>query len=223
MPDDKSGYIGFQVPTSSGSDHNAERLHIEGVMYERRTTVHVKVMKVYPDPNGGAPTADVMPMIDQVDGLGNRTPHAMVYGVAVGRVHSGSGAFTSDPVAGDLYTMHVSDRDISGLKATSQPSAPSSGRRSSMSDGVLGKAVLAGKPKQGVTCKPGGGIIVFDQGGASMETSADGKTVTIKNASGLEVVLQDKIAFVGGDPAKGGTFGFVMTDAGTSAVVKAKL
>lgn len=223
MPDDKTGYTGFQSPTSSGSEHNTRRLHIEAVHDERRTTVPVKIVKIYPDPNGGAPTADVMPQIDQVDGLGNRTPHAVVYGVAVGRTHSGSGAIVSDPVAGDLYQMHVHDRDISSLKATGQQSAPGSKRRGSMSDGVLGTAMVSGAPKQAVVFKPGGGVKIFDMGGAVIETSADGKTVTTMNASGAVVVLQGTMTFLGGDPAKGGTFGFVMTDAGTSTLVKAKL
>lgn len=223
MPDDKSGYVGHQVPTSSGSDHNTERLHIESAMDERRTMVPVRIVKVYPGKDGAAPTADVQPLIDQVDGLGNRTPHAVVYGVAVGRNHSGSGAFTSDPVAGDTYKMHVADRDISSFKATGQQAGPGSKRRSSLSDGVLGQAINAKPPTQGVTCKPGGGIIVFDKGGARIETSADGDTVTITNKSGATVLLQGDLTILGGDPAKGGTFGFVQTDAGTSSVVKAKL
>lgn len=215
MPDDKSGYVGHQVPTSSGSEHNSERLHIESVMDERRTMVPVRIVKVYPDPNGGAPTADVQPLIDQVDGQGNRTPHETVYGVAVGRNHSGSGAFVSDPVAGDTYKMHVADRDISSFKATGQAAAPGSKRRSSLSDGVLGQAINALPPTQGVICKPDGGVKVFDKSGGMVETFGDGKMVVVPPKGGT--------LYLGGSPADGGTFGFVQTDAGTSSVVKAKL
>ncbi len=222
---DSTTYTGHRAVTSSGSSHNVERLHIDRSLSEHRTAVPVKVVKVYPDPNGGAPTADVQVMVDQVDGLGtNPTPHAVVYGVTVGRVHSGSGAVVSDPVAGDLYHMAIHDRDVSKFKASGgQQSSPDTKRRGSLSDGHLTHAIMSKAPTQAVVFKPGGGVKIFDQGGAIIETSADGKTVSVINASGAEVLLQNGMTFVGGDPAKGGTFGFVQTDAGTSTVVKAKL
>ena len=164
----------------------------------------------------GHPLPTCLVMIDQVDGLDQRKAHTTVYGVAVGRNHSGSGAIVSDPVAGDMYHMAVSDRDLSQLKATGQQSGPGSRRKGSLSDGMLTHAILAGKPTQAVEFKVGGGVKVYDKGGATIETSADGKTVTIAPADGGKVYL-------GGDPMKGGTFGFVMTDQGTSTVVKAKV
>lgn len=213
---DYTTYTGHRAVTSSGSDHNVERLHIEKALAHHRTAVPVKVLKVYPDPNGGAPTADVQVMVDQVDGLGsNPTPHATVYGVTVGRVHSGSGAIVSDPVAGDLYHMAVHDRDVSKFKASGgQQSSPDTKRRGSLSDGHLTHAILSKAPPQAVVFKPGGGVKIFDKGGAIIETSADGKTVTVTNASGAAVVLQGSMTYIGGDPAKGGTFDFLMTASG---------
>ena len=223
MADDS--YTGHQSITSSGSEHNTERLHVDRVLAEHRTAVPVKIVKVYPGKDGAAPTADVQVMVDQVDGLSSSpTPHATVYGVTVGRVHSGSGAIVSDPVVGDLYHMAVHDRDLSKFKGSGgQQSAPDSKRRGSLSDGHLTHAILSGKPTQAVVFKPDGGVKVYDKGGAVIETSSDGKTVTIFNADGAAAVLQGKLTYLGGDPSKGGTFDFVTTTSGPSSVVKAKL
>ena len=210
-------YTGHRAVTSSGSEHNTERLHVEKVLAEHRTNIPVKIVKLYPGKDGGAPTADVQVLIDQVDGLGaSATPHATVHGVLVGRTHSGSGAIVSDPVAGDMYHMAIADRDLSKLKSSGQQSAPDTKRRGSLSDGMLTHAIMAGKPTQAVEFKPGGGVKVFDKGGAVIETSADGKTVTVIPADGGMVYL-------GGDPAKGGTFEFLMTVSGPCSNVKGKL
>ncbi len=209
------GYAGQAGITAPGSGHNTRALQHRIQQDARRTSVVVKVLKVYPDPNGGTPTADVQPMTDQADGLNNATPHGPVFGVAVGRPHSGSGAFVSDPVAGDLYLMNCADRDISGLKRTGAQQQPSSDRRGSMADGVLTHAVITKAPKQAFMHKPGGGVKIFDEGGAVIETSADGKTVTVMPAPGGTLIL--------GGTGSDGTYGFVQTDQGTSTVVKAKL
>ena len=132
------------------------------------------------------------------------------------RVHSGSGAIISDPVAGDDYVMSVSDRDISTYLASGQQSAPGSKRRGSLSDGILHHAVRSPKPTQYLFFKPGGGFVVSDNAGNVVETFPDSKKMTLTVPSGGLLAL-------GGDPAKGGTFGFVMTDQGPSTIVKAKL
>ncbi len=216
MPDDKQAYTGHRVVTSGGSDHNLRRLQIEGVHDERRTTVPVKIIAIHGGGVGPAPTADVQPLIDQVDGLGNRTPHAPSYNVPVSRNHSGNGAIISDPVAGDIMIMSVADRDISTLKKTGQQSAPGSKRRGSLSDGIIHHAMLSGTPDQYVFFKPEGGFVVADRAGNVVETFKDAKMMTLTVPAGGIVAL-------GGNPSKGGTFDFVQTVSGPSTVVKAKL
>jgi len=216
MSDDKQGYTGHRVITSGGSDHNLRRLQIEGVHDERRTTVPVKIVAVHGGGVGPAPTADVQPLVDQVDGLGNRTPHAPSYNVPVSRVNGANGAIISDPVAGDIMIMSVADRDISKLKNTGQQSAPGSKRRGSLSDGIIHHAVLSGVPDQYVFFKPEGGFVVSDRAGNVVETFKDAKMMTLTVPAGGIVAL-------GGNPSKGGTFGFVQTDQGFSTVVKARL
>ena len=214
-PDGKTGYLGYQAPTSSGSEHNSERLHIEGVHDERRTNVIVQVQKVYGGGEGAAPTADVSMMVHQVDGLGNPTPHATIYNVPVGRAHSGAGAIISDPMPGDTYMMAVADRDISRLKASGTASAPDSRRRGSLSDGMLLHAMLSKAPKQFVRFKPEGGVRIVDSAGGTIETFTDGR-MSLTPMTGGSVIL-------GGTGSDGGTYSPVQTVAGPSSIVKAKI
>lgn len=221
MTDDTT-YTGHRAVTSSGSDHNVERLHIEKALAHHRTAVPVKVLKVYSDPNGGAPTADVQVMIDQVDGLGSSpTPHAVVYGITVGRAHSSAGTLVADPQAGDLYMMACFDRDVSKFKASGgQQSSPDTKRRGSLSDGHLLYSIMSKKPAQALDFKDGKSFRLFDAGGASVETSNNGKKVTVTNASGTTVVIKDDMTYLGGDPDKGGSFDFLMTASGPCSKAK---
>lgn len=211
-----AGYAGQAGITSPGSGHNARALQHRIQQDARRTTVAVRIIKTYGGGTAGAPTADVQPMIDQVDGLGYPTPHGPVYGVAVGRVHSGAGAIISDPQPGDIFEMHVHDRDITKLKNTGAQSSPDTARRGSMADGVLGHAMVTKAPDQYVMFKPEGGFVVTDRAGNIVETFKDSKMMTLTVPAGGILAL-------GGNPAKGGTFGFVQTDQGVSTIVKAKL
>ncbi len=211
-----TGVTGHQDISDGGSSHNSERLHIASAQDERRHVVIVRVLKTYGGGVDAAPTVDVQPLINQVDGLGSPTNHAPIYGLPVSRVHSGSGAIISDPMAGDDYVMSVADRDISKYLASGQQSSPDSKRRGSLSDGILHHAVRSPKPTQYLFFKPAGGFVVADSAGNEVETFPDTKMMTLTVPTGGILAL-------GGDPAKGGTFGFVMTDQGTSTVVKAKL
>ena len=217
-PADNSGqgYAGQAGVTSPGSGHNARALQHRIQQDARRTAIPVKILKVYGGGTAGTPTADVQPLIDQVDGLGYPTPHGPVYGIAVGRPQSGAGAVISDPQPGDIYMLHIADRDITTLKNTGAQASPGSNRRGSMADGVLGHAMLTKTTDQYVMFKPEGGFVVADKAGNVVETFTDSKTMTLTVPAGGTLAL-------GGNPANGGTFGFVMTDQGTSTIVKAKL
>ena len=217
-------YIGHRAVTSSGSDHNTERLHIEKVLNEHRTNVPVKIVKVYPGQDGGAPTADVQVLIDQVDGVGaSVTPHAVVYGVVVGRAHSSAGTVVADPQIGDCYHMAIADRDISKLKSSGQQSSPDTKRRGSLSDGMLTHAILAGKPKQALDFKDGAGVKLYDGGGATVETSDNGNKVVVKTAKNGTFVLKDDMVYLGGDPDDGGAFDYILTVSGPMSKAKGKI
>ena len=208
------GVAGF---TASNTPHSVERVHRQRDMDERFSMMPVKIIAVHGGGVAAPPTVDVQPMVHSVDGLDQTTEHGTVYGVAVARTHSGSGAVISDPVAGDTGLMHVADRDIGTVKKTGAPSPPGSRRRGGLGDGVYhGAAFMQSAPTQALFFKPGGGVKLFDKGGAIVETSSDGKTVTVTPASGGNVYL-------GGDPAQGGTFAPVQTTQGPSDNVFAKV
>lgn len=214
QPSDTTGYTGYQTPTSGGAAQNIDRLATQGAMDEHRTTMLVQIKKLYGGGEGAAPTADVMPVIHQTDGLGNVTPHAMVYGVAVARQSSGAGSVISDPAVNDYFLMHVADRDTSKFRNSGQPAAPDSSRRGSPSDGVLTHQVLAPPPTQFVRFKPEGGVRVVDSAGGVIETFAD-KRVTVQPAAGGMVYL-------GGD-GKTGSYDFVTTTSGPCMNVKGRI
>ena len=210
------GATGHQDIADGGSSHNSERLHINSVQDERRHVVIVRVLKTYGGGVGAAPTVDVQPLINQVDGLGNPTSHAPIYGLPVSRVHSGNGAIISDPAPGDDYVLSIPDRDISKYLASGQQSSPDSKRRSSLSDGILHHAVRSPQPTQYVMFKPAGGFVVADSAGGTIETFPSSKTVTVTPPTGGKVIL-------GGNGTDGGTYSPVVTVAGPSTYVEAKL
>ncbi len=215
QPSDTIGYTGYQTPTSGGSSQNIDRLATQGAMDEHRTTMLVQIKQLYGGGEGAAPTADVVPVIHQTDGLGNVTEHGMIYGVAVARQSSGSGSFISDPAVNDYFVMHISDRDSTKFRNSGQPSAPDTFRRGSPSDGILTHQVLAPAPKQFWRFKPEGGVRIVDSEGGIYETFADKRT-TITPAPGGKVIL-------GGNGQDGGTYSPIMTVEGPSSIVEAKL
>ena len=61
---------------------------------------------------------DVHPMVAQVDGKGQPTPHGVIYGLPYIRVQGGSNAVILDPQVGDIGLAVFCAQDISKVKAT---------------------------------------------------------------------------------------------------------
>ena len=212
--DDLAGQAGL---TSGNSAANLHDLRSDDKADKRRGLMPVRIVAVYGGGPSGMATADVMPLVHQADGLLRPTPHGTIYGVSVGRQHSGSGGLVSDPVVGDVYALIPADRDMSKVKASGgQASAPDTKRRSSLADGVLSHALISGSTPQGLFCKPGGGVRVYDKSGALSETTSDGMTMWVMPAPGGKLYL-------GGDPSQGGTFSPIQTVDGPSSIVFAKV
>jgi hypothetical protein len=98
----------------------------------------VRIMAVHGGgPGNRPPTVDVLPLVNQVDGVGKQKPHGVVYGIPVHRSQAGSGGIVVDPVAGDVGLMTVAQRDISAVKANDgEQSNPGSRRMHDFADGV---------------------------------------------------------------------------------------
>ena len=84
---------------------------------------------------GKPPFVSVQPLVAQIDGLGNQTPHGTVYNLPCFRLQGGNGAIVLDPVVGDIGQAIICDRDISNVKATGAASGPGSWRQNDWADG----------------------------------------------------------------------------------------
>lgn len=106
----------------------------------------VEVKAVHGGGTDAPPTVDVLPLVNQIDGQGNRTAHGTIYGLPVVRIQGGTGGIIADPVAGDVGYVLAADRDISAVKANvGKQSNPGSFRRYDMADAVyLGLVLKAG-------------------------------------------------------------------------------
>lgn len=139
----------------------------------------VKVVAVHGGGLSSPPTVDVQPLVDQVDGLGNRTPHGIVYGLPCFRLQGGNGACILDPAIGEKGHAIICDRDISAVKATGVQSGPGSFRQNSWADGCYYGGELNDPPESYVHIINGGGINIHTPG--NINITADG-TISITSA-----------------------------------------
>jgi len=144
-----SGVVGFQEVTDTASDLNAQSFLVNQIIGRLATTALVKVLSVT---NSGGVEAvgfvDVQPMVHQVDGTGNPTPHGRITNIPYFRLQGGSDAIILDPKVGDIGICVFCSRDISQIKRSKAPGAPASRRRYGWGDGLYVGGVLNGVPEQ---------------------------------------------------------------------------
>lgn len=102
----------------------------------------------------------VKPLVEGFTGSGERIPKTEIYGVPVWRLQRGASAVMMPPVAGDIGMIAICDRDISGVKATKQPSLPGSSRTHNYADALYLGGVLNSEPSQYVRFRDDGIDIV---------------------------------------------------------------
>jgi hypothetical protein len=140
--------------------------------------VIVKVMAVQTD--GGlaaAGTVDVMPLVKQVDGVGNATSHGTIFGLPYLRIQGGKNAVIMDPLVGDLGLAIIADRDSSSVKTNKAESTPGSKRRFSLSDGIYVGGILNAVPEQYVMFTDAG-IKIADKNSNVLEMTSSGIAMT---------------------------------------------
>lgn len=91
---------------------------------------------------------DVTPLVNQLDGQGNPTPHATIHNVPYLRMQGGANGVIMDPQKGDVGVCVFASRDISKIKATKKQGNPGSFRQYSFSDGMYLGGMLNGTPTQ---------------------------------------------------------------------------
>lgn len=169
------GYFGQQGVSDSAGDSNTTQFQIRQELANVRTNVPVKVIAVHGGGVGKPPTVDVQPMVNQVDGVGKKTDHGIIYGIAVSRNQGGGNAIINDPVVGDVGFMSIADRDISALKSNDgDQSNPGSKRRHNLADGVYQRGMLnPNNPTQFVHFRDDG-VTVADKNGNVIEMNSGG-------------------------------------------------
>lgn len=185
------GY-GQQDPGVPTSDFNATAFLVRQLISRLETMKLVKVMKVTPGEGDGdvkkAGTVDVQPLVSQIDGNGNGTPHGTVYGIPWSRAQGGKNALIIDPEVGDIGYVVVSDRDISSVKENGGKVGPAPTRRSyNIADGVYAGGALNVAPEQYLIFTADG-VRLVDKTGNKIEWTSDGITLTPSGSLPVKVV-----------------------------------
>lgn len=177
------GPYGYEQPNSASDDFNAHSFLIEQAINRVATTTLVMVRAVNPPAPGGAVgTLDVQPMVNQLDGAGQATPHGIVHNLPYFRLQGGANAVIMDPSVGDIGIALFASHDISSVKNTRRVANPGSRRRYSYADGLYVGGILNGQPTQ---------VVQFGENGISITSPA---AVTITAPS---IVLHGNISTSG--------------------------
>lgn len=140
-------FAGAQTPYSGNSEFNQIDFVVRQVLSGAATAMLVLVKAVN---NTGelAPVGlvDVQPMVAQLDGKGQATPHGTINNVPYFRLQGGVNAVIIDPAVGDIGLAVFASHDISSVKKNKAPSNPGSRRRFDWSDGLYLGGFLNGTP-----------------------------------------------------------------------------
>lgn len=170
--------IGQQTPFDGNSLFNALSFLIDQTLGAVRTCVMVQVTGVTNhgelEPVG---FLDAQPMVNQLDGAGNATPHGTLYGLCYVRVQGGKNAVICDPEVGDIGIAVIADRDCSAVKNAKKVSNPGTFRRFDMADGIFIGGCINETPEQYVQFTPTG-MKLADKNGNAIEMKPGAIEVT---------------------------------------------
>ena len=149
MGNDAFGYRGLQGPTDSTGDYNVDSFLIWSIL---REVAGARLVKVKAVTNSGSVSpvgfVDVLPLVNQLDGSNNATPHGIVHNLPYFRLQGGTNAVILDPQVDDIGLAIIEDRDISSVKSSKGQANPGSKRIFSMADGLYIGGFLNGTPVQ---------------------------------------------------------------------------
>lgn len=149
MSQNDSGNSGAATPSDAAGEYSSMAFVFRQLMAGVRTATIVQI-KAVTNAGGVSPVGkvDVQPMVHQIDGSGNITPHGTIYGIPYFRMQGGANAVILDPQVGDFGIAMFADRDVSGVVATGAAAAPGSARRNNFADGFYVGGILNGTPTQ---------------------------------------------------------------------------
>jgi hypothetical protein len=143
---DQSGYLGTMDVGSLSHEYNLLSFIVQQHIGQMATIELVQVKAVHGGGVAPTGTVDVQPMVNQIDGAGNPTPHGVIYGVPYFRIQGGTTAVINDPLVGDIGLCAFSSRDISKVKSTGAVANPGSFARFDWADGLYFGAFLGKAP-----------------------------------------------------------------------------
>jgi hypothetical protein len=133
----QGGPFSYDDGTAAGSPFNAMAFVFDQLASGMATAALVQVQAVT-NTGGVIPAGfvDVLPLVNQIDGVGNATPHGTLHSLPYCRVQAGTNAVILDPVVGDIGIAAFCSRDISSVKVGQAQANPGSRRKFDMADGV---------------------------------------------------------------------------------------
>lgn len=136
-------------PQATSSEYNTRQFQIDQALALVRTATPVKVMAVT-NTGGLSPVGfvDIQPIVNQLDGAGNKVVHGTVFNVPYFRLQGGASAVIIDPKVDDIGLAIICDRDISTVKATKDQANPGSFGRFDISDAIYLGGILNGDVTQ---------------------------------------------------------------------------
>lgn len=215
---------GQQDPSDAASRYNSMLFIIRQQLAKISTMKVVLVKAVDTD----AKTVDVQPMVNQLDGDDNSTPHGTILGIKYFIWQFGKNAILADPVVNDIGLMICADRDTSSVIASKAVAPPGSLRQLDAADGVYLGGILNGDPEQWVKFTDTG-VELHDKNSNSLVSSNAGwaftgpvvfnQTVDVKGVATLEGALQLGGAIEGVTGAEyGGNFATTGTVSGSDMI-----
>ena len=181
---------GAADPTTAGDHFNAMSFIAKQVLSGAWTVTLAQVKSVT---NAGevkdTGTVSLQPLVNQVDGQGNATPHGTISNAIYFRYGGKDGAIICDPVVGDIGIMLSASSDISSVKANKAQANPGSSRKFDPADAIYLGAVLSAAPTQYITFTSTG-LKIADKNNNAIEFKQGGIFVT------GNIVVQGNLAAV---------------------------
>ena len=202
-------YQGNQDQGTNGTDYNSIIFLIRQELARMSTASVVKIVRApYGKDGKDLPTGaveavgyvDVQPLVNQIDGYGNATPHGTVHRLSYQRSQGGSNAIINDPKVGDIGKMVVAERDTSVVKTTDKQGNPGSRRMHDKADGTYVGCTQGGKPDQWIRYTDDGmeihdknnNIFVLGPNGISITDKYDNTIVTSEEGVRINGALINK-------------------------------
>lgn len=136
-------------PQSTWGEFNNMAFMVQQALGKMQTATLVRIESCT-NSGGLSPVGyvDVTPLVNQLDGQGNPTPHVTIYNLPYFRLQGGANGIIIDPQKGDIGVAVFASRDISHVKTTKKQGNPGSHRQYSFADGMYLGGMLNGTPTQ---------------------------------------------------------------------------